>query len=151
LTEVADEALRAARVLAHSKNIDVRDSRPRRDLELEGDEGLLRQLLLILLDNAVKYTPSGGRVELKLQDQQGGYGVEVSDSGEGIAQADLPFVFDRFYRADKARSRRDPGVGSGAGLGLAIAKWIAELHGGAISVLSSPARHHVPGLAATVP
>ncbi len=137
LGELADEALRAARVLAQSKSITVRDSRPEGDLEIQADEGLLRQLLLILLDNAVKYTPFGGSVELALQNSIDGYAFEVRDTGIGIPAPDQPFIFDRFYRSDKARSRRDSAIGSGAGLGLAIAKWIAELHGGAISGSSS--------------
>jgi len=139
LTDLADEAMRAAKVLAQAKGIAIRNNRPDQDYEFEGDEGLLRQLMLILLDNAVKHTPSGGQVELRLHGQDGGYVLEVSDTGTGIAEADLPFIFDRFYRGDMARSRRDPGAGSGAGLGLAIAKWITELHGGAISASSTPA------------
>jgi two-component system, OmpR family, sensor kinase len=137
LSDVADEVLRAARVLAHAKGIEIVDSRPGDDFDFEGDEGLLRQLILILLDNAVKYTDSGGLVELKLATEQDGYALQVRDTGVGIPEADQPLIFERFYRSDKARSRRDSGAGSGAGLGLAIAKWITEVHGGAISVFSS--------------
>lgn len=134
LTDLADEALRAARVLADEKGIQVITSRSGHDLEFEGDEGLLRQLMLILLDNAVKYTPAGGTVKLNLEAKEHGYQLEVSDSGPGIPDSERALIFERFYRSDKARSRRSQGTGSGAGLGLAIAKWIAELHGGEISV-----------------
>ena len=139
LSDLADETVRAARVLAQAKGVNLRDSRPRGDFDYEGDEGLLRQLFLILLDNAVKYTNKGGSVELKLAAERGGYTLEVNDTGVGIPTPDQPFIFERFYRSDKARSRRESAAGSGTGLGLAIAKWIAELHGGAISVSSSSA------------
>ncbi|HYZ85660.1 MAG TPA: ATP-binding protein [Bryobacteraceae bacterium] len=138
LTDIADEALRATRILARSKNIEVRDTRDDDELEFDGDEGLLRQLMLILLDNAVKFTPAGGRVELRLAQAEEGYEIEVADNGPGISESEQQLIFERFYRSDKARSRRDPGNGSGAGLGLAIAKWITGLHGGSISVSSSP-------------
>lgn len=137
LNDLADEALRAARVLAQAKGIEIKECPDARDYEFEGDEGLLRQLLLILLDNGVKYTNPGGLVELKLEAQEGGYTLEVRDTGGGIAPSDQPLIFDRFFRSDKARSRGNSSGGSGAGLGLAIAKWIAELHDGSISVLSS--------------
>ena len=81
---------------------------------------------LILLDNAVKYTPPQGRIRVSLGPSNGSAVAEVSDSGIGIAAQDLPHIFERFFRADPARSRQT----GGAGLGLAIGKWIAEAHGG---------------------
>lgn|GEM_PF-235066 len=100
-----------------------------------GDPDALRQLMLILLDNAIKYTPHGGSVTvgLRTESRAGSPGiarVSVVDTGIGIAHADLPHVFERFYRADRARQT------GGTGLGLAIGKWIAEAHGGAILVES---------------
>jgi signal transduction histidine kinase len=93
-----------------------------------GDILRLRQLLLILLDNALKHTSSGGTVSVRLSSSHsGGAHVEVADSGPGIDPVDLPRLFDRFYRVDKART------GEGTGLGLAIAKWIVDAHGGRIS------------------
>lgn len=141
LNEVADEALRGARVLAQARQIDLEGSGGGEDLTVRGDEGLIRQLLLILLDNAVKFTPPGGRVGLRVAHEAGkGYEVEVSDTGPGIPEADRARIFDRFYRGDKARSRSDrSSAGSGAGLGLAIARWIAELHGGSIALVESEA------------
>jgi heavy metal sensor kinase len=104
---------------------------------VQGDPDRLRQLLLNLVDNAVKYTPAGGRVTLSLQRDPGWVRVSVADTGIGIAPEHLrpgpsgvPLIFERFYRADKARSRS---LG-GTGLGLSIAYWIAEAHGGRIEV-----------------
>jgi two-component system, OmpR family, sensor kinase len=95
-------------------------------------------MLLNLITNAIKYTPPGGTVYLGLADQDGTVSFTVRDSGIGIAPGDLPHIFDRFWRADPARSRT--GQHPGTGLGLAITKWIAEAHGGSITVQSRPGR-----------
>jgi signal transduction histidine kinase len=97
-----------------------------------GDEDRLRQLILNLIDNAINYTPPGGNVGLSLSKSNGIAEIEVTDTGVGISFEDLPRVFDRFYRVDKARSRN---LG-GSGLGLSIARWIAQAHGGDIRVES---------------
>lgn len=97
-----------------------------------GDADRLRQLLLNLADNAVKYTPEGGVVHLALSKTQDEAHVTISDTGIGIPEEDLPYIFDRFYRVDKARAR----AFGGSGLGLSIAKWIVEVHGGQIDVES---------------
>lgn len=99
-----------------------------------GDADRLKQLLLILVDNAIKYTPAPGRVTLALRRNDGTARVAVRDTGMGIPPAALPHVFERFYRADPARSR-DPG---GTGLGLPIARWIATQHGGDVALSSTP-------------
>lgn len=101
-------------------------------LLVEGDSDRLKQLILCLVDNAIKYTPSGGQVSLGLKRDGSSAIVEVADNGIGIADSDLPLIFDRFYRADKARSREE----GGSGLGLSIARWIAQGHGGSIAVKS---------------
>jgi signal transduction histidine kinase len=88
-----------------------------------GNFSSLRRLLWILLDNALKYTPATGRVDVALNMVSGRPTLTVRDSGIGIAQSDLPHIFDRFYRADPSRSQVE-----GNGLGLSIAKWIADLH-----------------------
>src|SRR4029453_12828969 len=88
--------------------------------------------------NAIKYTPSGGTVALGLAQEDGAVVFTVADTGIGIAAGDLPHIFDRFWRADPARSRT--GDRPGTGLGLAITKWIAEAHGGSITVQSRPGR-----------
>jgi two-component system, OmpR family, sensor kinase len=96
-----------------------------------GDADRLRQLLLNLVDNAIKYTPPGGDVTLTLKRQAGWVQISVADTGCGIPAQDRPHIFERFYRADRSRTR--PG---GAGLGLSIAKWVAEAHGGKLEVES---------------
>jgi signal transduction histidine kinase len=98
-----------------------------------GDPDRLKQLLLNLVSNALKYTPEGGTVILSLsRDAQSAF-VTVADTGIGIPEADLPHIFDRFYRVDKARAR----AMGGTGLGLSIAKWIVDAHGGQLSVIST--------------
>ena len=91
-------------------------------------------MLLILLDNALRYTPDGGGITVRVARAGGQARLEVRDSGPGIAPADLPHLFERFYRADKARSS------GGTGLGLAIGRWIAEAHGGRITAANAPDR-----------
>lgn len=98
-----------------------------------GDRERLRQLFLNLVTNAVKYTPRGGNVEISLETRHDEAIVTVRDDGIGIAAADLPFIFDRFWRADPARTRA---TGGGSGLGLAISQWVAHAHDGRIEVSS---------------
>lgn len=131
LAAAVAEACAQVEVLARVQGLELEARLPER-LNVSGDAHALRRLFLILLDNAVKYTPMGGRVEVTLRERTGEAVGEVRDSGIGIAPHDLPHVFDRFYRADRARSREH----GGAGLGLSIALWIAESHGGAIAVTS---------------
>lgn len=100
-----------------------------------GDVDRLKQLLLNLISNATKYTPDGGTVDVSLSKKNGWAYINITDTGMGIPAEDLPYIFDRFYRVDKARARGQSGQG-GAGLGLAIAKWIAQAHGGNIDVTS---------------
>jgi two-component system OmpR family sensor kinase len=97
-----------------------------------GDVDRLKQLLLNLIDNAIKYTSEGGTVRMSLSKKDGMAELAVADTGIGIPPADLPFIFDRFYRVDKARTR----VHGGSGLGLSIARWIAQAHNGDIHVKS---------------
>jgi signal transduction histidine kinase len=97
-----------------------------------GDPDRLRQVLRILLDNAVTYTPAGGTITMHLSTRGGDAMIEVRDTGIGIPEADQSRVFDRFYRADRARARQS----GGSGLGLAIAKTIVEAHRGTLSLRS---------------
>jgi signal transduction histidine kinase len=103
---------------------------------ITADADKLTQLLYILLDNAIKYTPDGGEVTLSLRiepfKQQRMLTISVKDTGIGIPPESLDRIFDRFYRVDKARSRQQ----GGHGLGLSIAKWIVDAHGGNIHVQS---------------
>lgn len=127
------------------------------DVTVEADPARLRQLFLNLVTNAIKYTPAGGRVELSLarRPQQEEVVFSVRDTGIGIAASDLPHIFDRFWRADQARSRRpqsselDVLERGGSGLGLAISQWIAQAHGGSLSVQSRLGRGSV--FAVTLP
>ncbi|MFN0156600.1 MAG: sensor histidine kinase [Bacteroidota bacterium] len=118
-------------VLAEPKNIRVtlQKSEP---ITIVGDKVRLRQLLLNLVDNAIKYTPEGGAVTLAVERRNGSAILKVRDTGIGIPKEDQERVFDRFYRVDKARSREM----GGTGLGLSIAKWIVDLHRGSITVES---------------
>jgi heavy metal sensor kinase len=99
-----------------------------------GDEGRLRQVVINLLDNALKYTPEGGRVGVGVETKGGNALVTVRDTGIGIPAEHLPHVFERFYRVDKARSREQ----GGTGLGLSISKSIVTAHGGGIELTSAP-------------
>lgn len=96
------------------------------------DRGLIKQAARILIDNAIKYTPAGGEISLSVTNRAGRVYFTVQDSGIGIPPADIPHIFDRFYRADESRARAT----GGTGLGLSIAKWVAERHGGHLEVLS---------------
>lgn len=125
------DAFQTVRALARGQTLVLAPFEP---VQITGDEDRLKQLLLILLDNALKYTPAGGQVTLGLIHQDAGATLTVEDTGQGIAPADLPHVFERFYRADPGRGR-DPG---GTGLGLSIAQWITEQHGGTIRLTSQP-------------
>ncbi|MGA2363584.1 MAG: ATP-binding protein [Candidatus Aminicenantales bacterium] len=105
---------------------------PMDNLSVMGDKLTLRQLFLNILDNAIRYTPSGGSITGSLIKKEENAVVSISDTGVGISAEHLPFIFDRFYRVDKARSRAE----GGTGLGLAIASSIAKMHGGYIEIES---------------
>ena len=133
LQELAEELYEDSEVLAARKKIRVTlvADMP---ITIVGDRLRLRQLFLNVIDNAIKYTPEGGTVVMAVGRQNGDAVFRVSDTGCGIPAGDIPRIFDRFYRVDKARSREM----GGTGLGLSIAKWIAELHRGTIGVESAP-------------
>jgi heavy metal sensor kinase len=126
------EVYRQARVMTTGRNGDLRVTLGHEDQALvEGDPDRLKQLLLNLVENAIKYTPSG-EIQLAIRKQSGEVGFSVSDTGLGIPSEDVPHIFERFYRVDKARTRAQ----GGTGLGLSIAQWIAQAHGGRIEVES---------------
>jgi heavy metal sensor kinase len=122
--------------LARTHGLKFSASVPEAPVSIQADADALRRALLILLDNAVKYTPQGGSVRIALKTSDGVAVVSVSDTGIGIAKQDVIHIFDRFWRADKARSREQ----GGAGLGLSIAKWIVDIHAGSIDVESEPGK-----------
>ena len=121
-----------ARPIAKDRQLDLSVSLgDSHQVNVLGEFSTLRRLLWILLDNALKYTQAPGRIHVALSANNHQATVEVCDSGVGISAVDLPCIFDRFYRADPSRSTID-----GAGLGLAIAKWIAEIHHADLTVAS---------------
>ena len=131
-TAAIDEACSQANVLAKVKGIRLDKRFPEAPVVINADRDAVRRLFLILLDNAVKYTSAGGAVAVSVDVDNQSVSGFVEDTGIGIPSEDLPHVFDRFYRVDRARSRAQ----GGAGLGLAIARWIAESHGGTLSAES---------------
>jgi heavy metal sensor kinase len=132
-------AIEQGEKLARSQGIEFKASVPVDPISIQADSDALRRAVLILLDNAVKYTPTGGSVKVDLAKEGGFAVVSVTDTGIGIAKDDIAHVFDRFWRADKVRSR---GQG-GAGLGLSIATGIADAHQGSLAVDSVPGRGSV--------
>jgi heavy metal sensor kinase len=148
LDELIAETVHAARVLAERKGVTVAFDQPA-EAPYFGDEELLRQLVLNLLDNAIRHTPAEGTVTVQLSRQDSAHVVSVADTGGGIPLEAQPHIFERFYRSDKSRTREGEANGSGAGLGLSIARWIAEAHGGQLDLLSSDERGSV--FVATLP
>ncbi|HET8836161.1 MAG TPA: HAMP domain-containing sensor histidine kinase [Gemmatimonadales bacterium] len=138
LRELVSDAVETAGMLGEGSGVTVTSRIPEHPVRMAVDRHRIREMLLNLVTNAIKYTPQGGTVDLSLADQDGAVSITVRDTGIGIAPGDLPHIFDRFWRADPARSRT--GDRPGTGLGLAITKWIAEAHGGTITVQSRPGR-----------
>ena len=133
-TLVRDAAEQAA-AMGGTRDVRVQLELDAEELPVRGSEVRLARLLLILVDNAIKYTPVGGTVTLRASQEPSTVTIAVVDTGVGISADDLPHIFERFWRADKVRSRDV----SGAGLGLPIAKQIAEQHGARLDVGSEPA------------
>jgi heavy metal sensor kinase len=135
LNELLAECCRNVQGLATARGIHL-ECRPGNDLQFTGDEQLLRRLLINLLDNAIRYTLSGGQVTAALEAGAARVQLRVSDTGIGIAPTDAARIFERFYRAGEARNRQHGGFG----LGLAIVKWIAESHRGTVECVSELGR-----------
>ena len=131
MDEILSECVRNVRVLADKKQIAIELSTE--ETAFSGDEQLLRRLFINLLDNAVKFNRENGRIAVKLKNNK----VTITDSGCGIAQNEQSKIFDRFFRADKSRSRCEESQTSGAGLGLSIAQRIAELHQSDLKLIES--------------
>jgi two-component system OmpR family sensor kinase len=140
LDEVVGDTVRAARPLAEQKGLRVEVSSTV-DAALRGDTDLLGRLLLNLLDNAIRHSPEGGTVRVVMEDRGETVEVAVVDSGPGIPPEAQSHVFERFFRLDAARSRDGSNLTTGAGLGLAIGRRIAEMHGGRLDLtMSQPGR-----------
>ena len=135
LGDLVASAVEQVRRSAEQKELSLSLQRGPRTI-LRADEDLLLQLLLNLLDNAIKYSPAAGSVTVGWSADAERVELWVRDTGVGIPTEHVPHIFDRFYRVDKARSRAE----GGAGLGLSICRWIVEAHGGSISVESAPGR-----------
>jgi heavy metal sensor kinase len=138
IREIIEEAGETGELLAEHAGVAIEIHLPSEPVVVPVDRSRIRQLALNLIENAVKYTPRGGQVSVELASNDGKVVFSVADTGIGIAPGDLPHVFDRFWRADSARTRTSERAGTG--LGLAICKWIAEAHGGTIDVQSRPGR-----------
>ena len=134
MRSIVRAAIEQGEKLVRNRGLRFSVNLPPAQLDIQADPDALRRALLILIDNAAKYTPAGGTVSVGLEQDDGFAIASVTDTGIGISDADLPRIFDRFWRADKARSREY----GGAGLGLSIAKWAVEAHGGTIEVQSEP-------------
>ena len=134
LDDIALDAAGAAQIVARQKNVQVTVDEFE-EAPVDGDPTLLRQLIMIVLDNAVKFTDAGGQVHVRVSMHDGVPTFSVEDTGIGIRQEELSLVFQRFFRGETARSRTD-----GAGLGLSIASWIAHEHGAEISLSSEPGK-----------
>ena len=132
LNDLVEECCRTVQTLAVGKNIAVLFAY-NEDLEFSGDEDLLRRMILNLLDNAIKYTPHDGTVRIELTDEREQIQLCISDNGIGIPSNAAAYVFDRFYRVDKTRTRSE----GGSGLGLPIVKWVAEAHHGNVRLESN--------------
>jgi heavy metal sensor kinase len=129
LAKLAETTAEQMCLLAEEKHIQL-TCETREPVEVEGDHSRLKQVIVNLLDNAIKYTPEGGRVSLSVRADKDNALLVVEDDGPGVAEASLPHLFKRFYRADEAHSRDV----EGAGLGLSIVHSICTAHGGSISV-----------------
>lgn len=134
LDDIAVDAAGAAQIVARQKNVEVTVDQFE-EAPIQGDPTLVRQLIMIVLDNAVKFTDAGGQVHIRVSMREGVPTFSVEDTGIGIKQEELSRVFQRFFRGETARSRTD-----GAGLGLSIASWIAREHGADISLNSAPGK-----------
>jgi signal transduction histidine kinase len=128
LDELLDDAVRGARVVAAGKQVQV-DLHAPGSAAFNGDEDLIRRLVTNLLDNAIRHTAAGTTVRVSLTAIPAGYAIAVRDEGPGIPVSIQPRIFERFYRGD-AGHQRPAAPSDGAGLGLALVRWIARIHGG---------------------
>ena len=124
LTPLVRDVCEQGQILAQERQLEISTEAPEQPVYVDANDPALRRLLLLLVDNAVKYTPAGGRITVSVALDSSGPTVTVRDTGIGIPDAALPHVFERFYRVDESRNRE----AGGAGLGLSIAHWIAQRH-----------------------
>ena len=130
LDDVVSQVVAAARALAERKGVALVVG-SFEEAQISGDAGLVERLVLIVLDNAIKYTPPGGRVVVEVGRQNGRASLRVQDSGPGIPSDELPRIWERLFRGDRSRAER------GLGLGLSLVKAVVEAHAGQVSAVSS--------------
>lgn len=135
LSEIAEEAIKKIANLAKGENITIKEQI--KNLVVQGNKQSLTELFVIILDNAIKYSPKGKIIILSSKKTDGSAEISFKDQGMGIDEKDIPYLFNRFFRADKSRTKYEVG---GYGLGLSIAKQIVEKHGGSVGVLSQPGK-----------
>jgi heavy metal sensor kinase len=133
LNDLLAECCRSVQAKSSAQHIDLECHCPE-DVTFRGDQELLRRMVLNLLENAVRHTADGGKIQARLDETGGNLRIQVADTGDGISADAAPHVFERFYRGDLARSRQNGGFG----LGLSIVKWIAESHNGTVQLSSQP-------------
>jgi two-component system, OmpR family, sensor kinase len=136
LNDLLEEVARAGGLLAEHKSVTL-EIMNSTEAGFHGDEDLLRQMILNLVDNAIRYTTAGGVVRLSLTQESDNYMISVSDTGSGIPLEAQSHIFDRFYRANIEQSHSEETVSDGTGLGLAIARWIAQAHDGNLELARS--------------
>ena len=134
LDEVIEEVASAARILGSTRHVDI-EADVAKSVSFVGDEELIRRLVLNLLDNAIRHSPSGTLVRVALRAAADGYRIIVTDRGGGISPEHQPHIFERFYRVDESRARGS--ADGGAGLGLALVRWVATVHGGEVTLTTS--------------
>ncbi len=130
-SDLVEEAVAEAKMINPLQNFELGLARP---ALIGADKQLFKQVVRILIDNSIKYSPAGEIIVIRVQPAEGAVRISVQDQGIGIAAPELPNIFERFYRSDESRARKT----GGAGLGLSIARWIVERHGGHVEVLSRP-------------
>jgi two-component system OmpR family sensor kinase len=154
LDELVTDCVQSVRTLAAAKSLRL-STEIAPEIQVHADESLIRRMILNLLDNAIKYTPSGGEVAVRFAAHDNECELSISNSGSGIPAELQPRVFERFFRADQARTHGEQD-GGGAGLGLSIARWIAEAHDGRLELVRSDAqvtvfRAMIPCVAVSAP
>ena len=132
LDEIVNECVASARVLAADREVEVAARTPS-DVQMQADQSLLRQMILNLVENAVRHTPVGGSVQVAVEADAHRAQIAVSDTGPGVPASDRERIFERFVRLDAN------GSDGGGGLGLPIARWVAELHRGTLALESTGA------------
>ncbi|HAX18253.1 MAG TPA: sensor histidine kinase, partial [Actinobacteria bacterium] len=130
LNEIISDIVEEFKTIADTKKISI-DFKPENKIMIKADQTLITRLFINLIENAIKYTHENGRISINSGKDDRNANVIIEDTGIGISEKDIPYIFDRFYQAESSRS------GNGTGLGLSIVKWIVNIHKGFIDVKSN--------------